>query len=782
MAIPKLFAVFFFLFTSDMAVGQQQPASASQPMLVTNTTFLQKKSGKWEKRLRNQRLQLHYSPESRQLALKAHPFLKIKNLAFSFSLQTGSTQEIVKRKQIAHHLLQAHGQLPPTTQMGLDSAERKSAQEKYTSDLNSFVEGGRAKKWVYGQWLTVAAWDNMADISGISVMIKRPLRKIATLTIDSLPTIALSSLPTLSEAVCTPIDRFYELRKLKGYGIDNIKYQPYTGHDKDIFKRSHEVFFARNKYQPEQQSVASLRQYLNDNDLSILKADFFGYSSMEGDSLLNRRLQEKRASYLYETLQQMSDDPIEADSVGFADGYENLVSLAKKNNVKWLPALKRQQLRDTLSADSALRERLEPLLSVSRKAELKLVLARRLNREERITKAYRVLNQTAFRVITPRSGQIITLEQQRLSGILNYLFRLYINGDISKSDLVYAVDAAPNAAFVRLLFTYMLEQQLERQRPPQLDSALWASRLNAFDWNSIFLSANADVVSLIHSGSMDASVKPMLHGMAVDIQYFTFRHILSGLLQPSILCYVSYPRTSGFYGLILNRYAFIHKVTTELGMSMSCYSAGRPDIREREMPTLTEAYVDALADSLRHRAVEFQPLFENAELHPPSFYSGPQSDYYHFLKILFVDNNESVRQLVSQSDQLIEFDLFRFVSYQVNTFDPLTSYWLDEDIPIEKISSLLRKLLREPGRLCPVMLENTALAFHLKTLYFLQRYYDPANPYHMALSRDALAYISNYYRRRSSIVTPALAAVIQEQLNLFYWQPGAKDIRQYRLY
>ena len=777
MGLRKLFVVLFFLSVAVPGVCQQQHVGTSTPMLVTHTTFLQKKSGKWEKRLRNQRLQLHYSPESKQLALKAHPLLKIKNLAFSFSLQTGSTQEMVRRKEIAYHLLKAHGQLPVTTKMGLDSA----GQEKYASDLKSFVEGGRARKWIYGQWLTVATWDNIADISGVSILVKRPLRKIATLTIDSLPTIALPSLPTLSEAVCTPIDRFYELRKLKGYGIDNIKYQPYTGHDKDIFRRSHEVYFSRNKYQPEQQSVASLRQYLNDNDLSILKADFFGYSSMEGDSLLNRRLQEKRASYLYETLQQMSEDPIEADSIGFGDGYENLVLLAKKNNIKWLPALTRQQLRDTLSADSALRESLEPLLSESRKAELKLVLARRLNREERITKAYRVLNQTAFRVITPR-GQIITLEQQRLSGILSYLFRLYINGDISKIDLLYAVDTAPNTAFVRLLFTYMMEQQLELERPPQLDSALWTSRLNAFDWNNIFLSANAEVVLLITSGSIDASMKPMLHGMAVDIQYYTFRHILSGLLQPSILCYISYPRSSGFYGLILNRYAFIHKVTTEKGMSMSCYSSGRPDMREREGPTFTEAYVDALADSLRQRAREFQPLFENAEFSPPSFYNGPQSDYYHFLKILFVDNDESVRQLVSQSDQLIEFDLFRFVSYQINTLDPLANYWLDEDIPIEKISSLLRKLLREPGRLCPVMLENTTLSFYLKTLYFLQRYYDPANPYQIGLSRDALAYISNYYRRRGSTVTPALEAVIQEQLNLFYWQPGAKDVSQYRLY
>jgi hypothetical protein len=783
MAPTKLLFLVFFISIASAGVCQTGPAETSGEMLVTHLEINAKHARKWSKRITRQRLQLYYSASDKSLALKAHPLIRLNGLKVKFTLQSDSVKASVSRKEIAANIARFHSQLPATTTLGMDSAALAAANRQYEEDLRLYLAGKRPAKSVVGQWLTLAYWEQVNSPEGVSVSIRRPFKTIATLTIDTLPTIAFPALPTLSDVECLPIDRFFELKKLKGYGIDQIKYLPYTGHDQNIFKKRHGVFFPRNKIVPESASMDSLRQYLTDNDLSILKADFYGYSSFEGDSLLNRNLQEKRAAYLYQALNDMSSDPIEADTIGFADGYEALLSAARKNGIAWMTTLPKAQLRDTLQKDSALLASLEPLLKRSRKAELQLVLAKKLNQEERIDKAFRVFNQTAYRVVSTRSGQISNLEQQRLNGMLRYLFTLFINDEITSEQLSYTTEHAPNTSFVRILFAYLLIQQFERDRPIQLDSAFWYGKLAEFDRSRVFENANEAVISLLYSKSIASNAKPMLQAMAVDMQYYTFRYINNGTLHPSVLCRFSYPNTSGFYALKLNHYAFLQQLPPEKGNLISCYSgANTPYYLRPGRRRFTGDEIGSLAERLENEAGAFRRRFESETLQPPTYYNGTQSDYYYFLKVLFLEENEAIKKLVSQSDQLIEFDLYNFVHDQVQAFDPLENVWLEKEIPLEKISSLLRRLMRSPGRLCPVMLENISLGFHLKTLYYVSKYYDPTNVSQQTLARDALTYISSYYRKKRGVMTPYLEALIQRQINLFYWLPGTRNISDYRLY
>jgi hypothetical protein len=748
---------------------------------ITRVELLAKKQGKWEKRLLRHRLQLTTTTDSKT-ELKAHPVSNIKNLRFAFILEKKSAKQKVTKKQVIQTILSQQAELPTATTLTLDEQTTEITQQKYRDDLLNFAMGKRPSRWVYSQWVTIAQWEGAVVPSEISVLVKRPFRKVAKLTLEELPTISLPYLPTLSNVECVAIDRFFELRKLKGYGIDKITYQPYTGHDRDILKRRQRIYFPKNKYEPESVSIDSLRKYLNDNDLSILKADFYGYSSLEGDSLLNRNLQEKRASFLYEMLNEMSSDPVEADSIGFDDGYEALVALAKKNSIRWLQTMPKAQLKDTLQKDSLLLASLEPLLQQSRKAELQLVLAKRLNKEERIDKAFRVMNQAAYRVIDTRSGHINTIEQQRVSGILHYLFRIYVGNEITSDNLVYAVNAAPNATFVRVLFMYMLIEQFERKRPIQVDSSVWHSKLAEFDRDRLFEAANEDIISFLYSKTMAANTKAMLNGMAVDLQYYTFKYIMNGSLTPSVLCRFSYPNTPGFYALKLNHYAFLQQLPSNLAAGVSCYSGRSYEYSYKGANhRFRSTDVDGLAERLEQSAATYQSTLENGNLEPPSFYKGSYSDYYFFLKILFINEDETMLSLVNQSDQLLEFDLYHFIDYQLESFDPLRNFWLDEDIPIQKMQELVRRLARDPGRLCPVLIENISLSFYLKSLYYLNNYYDPTSPDHMALARDALSYISSYYRNKKAFMTPELNTLIQRQINFFHLMPGTKDISEYAI-
>ncbi len=768
-------------FILCFAISVPIAAQTSDGAFITRVELIGKKQGKWEKRLLRHRLQLT-TPGIGKLDLKVHPVSNIKNLRFTFVLEENGSKKKVKQKQMVATILSQQATLPMATRLSMDGQSYEAIQKKYWEDLLGFTDGKRANRSIYSQWLTLAQWDRQNKATKTSVLVKRPFRKVARLTMEQLQTITLPYLPALSNVECVPIDRFFELRKLKGYGIDKIKYQPYTGHDQDILKRRQRIYFPKNKFEPESVSIDSLRKYLADNDLSILKADFYGYSSLEGDSLLNRNLQEMRAEYLYKLLNEMSSDPIEADTIGFDDGYEALVALAKKNAIPWLEATTKQQLKDTLQSDSLLLARLEPLLQQSRKAELQLVLAKRLNKGERISKAFRVLNQTAYRVLATRSGHINTVEQQRVSGILQYLFRIYVGNEITTEELTNAVNAAPNAVFVRVLFMYMLIEQFERKRPVQVEAALWENKLAAFDLDRLFEAANEDIISLLYSKTIATNTKPMLSGMAVDMQYYTFKYIMNGVLDPSVLCRFSYPNSPGFYALKLNHYAFIQQLPSDKASGISCYS-GRSYEYSYKGPgrRFRSTNVSGLAESLERSASTYRPIVENDSLHRPSYYTGSYSDYYYFLKVLFVNEDENMLQLVNQSDQLLEFDLYHFINYQVESFDPTRNYWLDEDIPIQKMQDLLRKLARAPGRLCPVNIENISLSFYLKALYFLHKYYDPINPDHMGLARDALSYVSSYYRNKKAFMTPELEDLIQRQINFFYLMPGSKNIGEYKI-
>lgn len=397
----------------------QEFIPGSDQMLITHLTTA-KRLGKWENKLRKQRLQLFYSPINKQLWLKAHPLTKIENLRFNFTLQDGIKRKAIKGKTLAARILEDHSALPENSALILGASAQKGAQALYDKDLNDFAAGKKAKGWIQNQWLTVADWDEVEinNPTNPTVCIQRRRKIIGTLTIDSVNVKAFSSLPVLSQVKCVPFDRFFELKNLKGYGIDKIKYFPFSGRNRNVFKKNHEVFFPKNKVYPEYHSIETLEQYLNDNNLSILRASLFGYSSLEGDSLLNRKLQEKRANYLYQTLNKISSDPVEADSIGFADGYQALVSQAKPSNQTWIDSLSRSQLRDTLLLDPQLLASIEPLLKLSRKAELQLVMAKRLSKEEQIKDAIKQLNLHAAKMFHYQTGQLNLEEQQRVSGIL----------------------------------------------------------------------------------------------------------------------------------------------------------------------------------------------------------------------------------------------------------------------------------------------------------------------------------------------------------------------------
>ncbi|MEQ8810262.1 MAG: hypothetical protein RIE59_14415, partial [Imperialibacter sp.] len=173
-----------------LALCTPSKGQISDSAYTTQVELLAKKQGKWEKRLLRHRLQLTTTPDGKT-DLKAHPVSNIKNLRFSLILEENGVKQKVKPKQIIQTILSRQAALPVATTLSMDEQTYEKNQQKYNDDLLGFTTGKRPSRWVYSQWITLAQWEAAATPSEISVLVKRPFRKVARLTLEELRTISL---------------------------------------------------------------------------------------------------------------------------------------------------------------------------------------------------------------------------------------------------------------------------------------------------------------------------------------------------------------------------------------------------------------------------------------------------------------------------------------------------------------------------------------------------------------------------------------------------------------
>ncbi len=127
--------------------------------------------------------------------------------------------------------------------------------------------------------------------------------------------------------------------------------------------------FEKNKYEFKTEDIQPFIKALNEPDFNIDGLFIYAYSSIEGDSAANAKLQRKRAESVTKVLQQMQKNQIKPvietrDSWGLfmlenEDGkYANLVSMGKRKAIQ------------TINNDKKLQAELEPILAKERFAQI----------------------------------------------------------------------------------------------------------------------------------------------------------------------------------------------------------------------------------------------------------------------------------------------------------------------------------------------------------------------------------------------------------------------------
>lgn len=127
--------------------------------------------------------------------------------------------------------------------------------------------------------------------------------------------------------------------------------------------------FEKNKYEFKNEDIQPFIKALNEPDFIIDGLYIYAYSSIEGDSVANAKLQRKRAESVTGVLQSMQQNKIKPtietkDSWGLfmlenEDGkYANLVNMGKRKAIQ------------TINADQKLQQELEPILAKERFAQI----------------------------------------------------------------------------------------------------------------------------------------------------------------------------------------------------------------------------------------------------------------------------------------------------------------------------------------------------------------------------------------------------------------------------
>ncbi len=129
------------------------------------------------------------------------------------------------------------------------------------------------------------------------------------------------------------------------------------------------IFFEKNKFEFKKEDIQPFIKALNEPDFIIDGLYIYAYSSIEGDSVANAKLQRKRAESVTKILQEQQKEVIKPtvdtrDSWGLfmlenEDGkYANLVSMGKHKAIK------------TINGDQKLQDELEPILAKERFAQI----------------------------------------------------------------------------------------------------------------------------------------------------------------------------------------------------------------------------------------------------------------------------------------------------------------------------------------------------------------------------------------------------------------------------
>jgi hypothetical protein len=630
------------------------------------------------------------------------------------------------------------------------------------------------------QWVDLGSVVGTIDIENSPGFYSKGwLRKRSGFYVDELPGAVAGKFPAVDPYDCVPADeRYFKLRKMRGYGVDNVKYTPYQSKKREIVRREYEVYFPVNSTQPDAAQIQSVKDFLQQNYFEILIARMEGGCSVEGDSIRNNHLQLGRAHVLARALKKFNNSAIKRDTVMLTDSWVSFRKLLSKSAFKELDSLEDATLARKIRKDESVRRKLEPIFVMQRKASLNLVIAKIFSHDERMMQLQAELYTLAARldISNSQSGT----GESKVVGILSYLFELMQQGEISEEQFVQTLSETPKTDYLNVLVGYHIMKQFESQRYPKTFEN-WRSYWDHYSLGSWFAKGQRSLLSLAASAA-DRNSIIKFRKMLVDYQAYTFTFIQSGLVDINSLCAISYPSTPAFRSLQLYQYGFLYEMAAR-GRKIDCIATNR-DIQAAANPKDSTFNADEFIDNIRKElGIKKSPTVITSAGHrftKPSFNNEQKSVYYTLLKEKFVlDHNDVLGNFEYVDDEspveLDGFNLYHLLRQTIDEWDPMRRYYYDKEVQFDQIIKLVDKMKQLDGLICTPQVNQLYLDFHLKSLYYLERHFEPGNDRQVRVAETSMKYITDYYKSRAKALTPSLSLHIVKQLNLFNWLPGSRS-------
>lgn len=765
MTVLRLNLLWLLLTWPLLAAAQFFVESESQEDSIT-ITYRDLTLKKKNKRIKG-RVQVRVTPESTWLV--ANDFTRLPPFFKRFTLQASTTRYRFTRKQLL-----------PTVQPSLDAwvdelkadslfftdiSRKKRILQSYARNRDKFFSGGGGGFLFQHNWIPLYTMPQSLT-EPITLNVRGLLFRKARYQTDKLPAGFAPQLPALDTITCVPYNRFHDLRKMNGYGIDKFKYIAYQVKDREAVRHSFEIYFEKNSAEAKPESVQRVIDFLRENNYSILHAMIEGYSSVEGTEEGNLRLQQKRAQILLKALRKHNTEPIVSDTLVVRHGYDLFRKAIRETPYFGLDSLSNDSLRQLLNTKAQLLEEVEPYLRQHRKASLKLVLAKKLEGEEIFERVKRDFTYWE-RQLDPRFnlGVPPAEVESRVMGIIAYLFELMVSAQITAEQYGSIMDNAINKNLVRVLSVYHEIILFERQN--YRDSLMWDAYATSRNFNNSFLVAQSNLISLINQPGVHHKHVDKFRRQLVDIQTYTFDYVRNGWLSLEALCQLDYPDSPKFRGFKLNQLAFLQYMT-QFG-EVPCEKLVLTKSEQRN------AYTDSWLDDLTSESDDKRIIKLPAGKYLPAYGEAVYSPLLFYLKKLFLSNEPSIREHVISSDNVYEFDVFTLAQYNVERWEPTENFFQDQEVQLEEMNKLIGLLKRINKRICPNQVNQLYLDYHLKALHYLSIYYEPGNHKQTEIAQQSMLFIARYYSRHAGLITPRLSLYLLHQFNAFHNMPGRYD-------
>jgi hypothetical protein len=655
-------------------------------------------------------------------------------------------------QQVAWQTLEEMGRTGKMNKIGFDYIVDRFVAGKQTPGMSS-------------QWHTLAKVPITTEPATVRAKVRASLFRRPVLTTDTLPGAEPTLLPAVDLTPCEPFDRFYARRQLQGFGIDKFHYRSYLRSNQKVIRKTFEVYFEKNRAQAD---LTEIRQFLRANDLSILHASMEGFSSVEGAAERNRELQEQRARRMMYALQSFNTLPVQSDTILFTDAWEPFREELRRSPYGYLDSLDNESLRARVNGNDTLLAHFEPYFRQHRKATLKLTLAGTLSEQEVV---HRLVSDFNYELKKVKAGDVPANREieAKLLGMIDYFEKLSLAGKTGAMNIATLVDDCAFPYEARLLMFYHVVKKYEEHHS---NGFHWDSTFVNQKWNNAFVVAANNAIRQAEGYGRFAGFaerKKRLEQL-VDVQYYMFKYISLGILDPEVICELDYPDQAAYYGYKLNHLAMAYQLSKTIYFSCQGFEkiSSTPVARLRA----DSASVDSLVSTVTADRIT-PPSAPGSRV--PTYDRSEKGDYYYFVKKVAKDKAESMRKFVYTSDNYFEFDLYYLLRLNVSKWDPFANHFYDEDIGLVEMRSLVLQMKAIERNICPVEVQQLYLDFYMKSLFYLERYRTPGDTREMNLAEQSLRGISTYYASRPRMLFPKLVLLVTRQLHNFYWLPTRKS-------